>query len=71
MLQFSNKKFEFGFMFSCQAWLHFRVEAILTKIAILCRQTNHAWLQFLHAGDLNENGNVRKEKLVMHHEMHS
>ena len=35
------------------------VKAILTKMAILERETNHAWLQNFTWGDLNENNNLK------------
>ena len=35
-------------------------------MAILKRETNHAWLQNFTGGDLNENDNIKEWKLIIH-----
>ena len=38
----------------------------LNEMAILKRETNHAWLQNFTWGDLNENNNFEVWKLIRH-----
>ena len=40
------------------------IKALLTKMTILKRETNHAWLQNFTWGDLNENDNFTLWKLI-------
>ena len=40
--------------------------AILTKMIILKRETNHVWLQNVYGSDLNETGNFRNGKPIIH-----
>ena len=42
------------------------IKALLTKMTILKRETNHAWLQNFTWGDLNENDNFTLWKLIIH-----
>ena len=42
------------------------IKAILTKLAFLKSETNHAWLQNFTWGDLNENNNFEVWKLIRH-----